>query len=66
MNDEWRLSVSPGRDNIQFIIRVFIHQGQCDDTAPLPGVQGKGLTGEFVKCLSLLSDSLLGGYLEVS
>ena len=65
MNDEWRLSVSSGRDNIQFIISVFIHEGQCDDIT-LPGVLGKGLTGGFVKCLSLLSDSLLGGYLEVS
>ena len=66
MSDEWRLSVSSGRDNNQFIIPVFIHEGQCDDIAGLPGVPGKGLTSGFVKCLSLLSDSLLGDYLEVS
>ena len=66
MSDEWRLSVSSDRDNNQFIIRVFIHEGQCDDIAALPGVPGKGLTSGFVKCLSLLSDSLLGDYLEVS
>ena len=41
MNDEWRLSVSAGRDNIQFIISVFIHEGQYDDNATLPGVPTK-------------------------